>query len=108
PLLQDGNRPFSRRVGNWLVQIGGRPVLLVEQHGKRLTAMPSAAPEDLGRAVALLPGIIGPSQKRDFRHKLTVEAWNEQPVTASQGKEYLESAGFVRDYQSMTLYSVWK
>ena len=41
------------------------------------------------------------------RHRLTVEEWNGQPVTATVGRELLEAAGFVRDYQSMTLYAAF-
>jgi hypothetical protein len=37
-----------------------------------------------------------------------VEEWNGQPVISSDGRELLESAGFVRDYQALTLYAVWK
>jgi hypothetical protein len=39
---------------------------------------------------------------------LTVEEWNGRPVTASEGRELLEAAGFVRDYQGMTLYAAWR
>ena len=42
------------------------------------------------------------------RHKLTVAEWNGQPATSAEGKELLENVGFVRDYQEMTLYAVWR
>jgi hypothetical protein len=42
------------------------------------------------------------------KHKLTVEEWNGEPVTTTAGKDLLESAGFVRDYQGMTLYAAWR
>jgi ATP-dependent helicase Lhr and Lhr-like helicase len=106
-LLAGGTRPFHRRAGNWLVLRAGKPILLVEQQGKRLTALPSAATEDIARAVAMLPAILAASPSRDVRHKLVVETWNEEPVTATEGKGLLEQAGFVRDYQAMTLYAVW-
>jgi ATP-dependent Lhr-like helicase len=108
PLLSGGERPLLRRAGNWLVLRAGRPVLLIEQQGKRLTALPSAAREDVAAAVALLPSILRSSQARDVRHKLMVEIWNEQPVTTTEGKDLLERAGFVRDYQAMALYAVWR
>ena len=59
--------------------------------------------EDLRAAVACLPGIVGRSMPR-----LTVEEWNGQTVTTTDGRELLEAAGFVRDYQNMTFYAVWK
>ena len=43
---------------NTLVLQAGRPLLLIEQHGKRLTALPSARQEDFVKAVHLLPGIL--------------------------------------------------
>src|SRR5205085_4778045 len=58
-LLDGGTRPLSRRSGNWLVQRAGRPVLLIEQQGKRLTALPSASPDDLAAATACLPSLCG-------------------------------------------------
>jgi hypothetical protein len=81
-------------------------VLLVEQQGKRLEALASSSPDDVRAAVACLPGIL--DRGGGARHKLTVEAWNGQPVTATGGRELLEAAGFVRDYQGMTLYAAWR
>ncbi|HTU91194.1 MAG TPA: DEAD/DEAH box helicase [Gemmataceae bacterium] len=108
PLLDGGTRPLLRRPGNWLVLRAGRPVLLIEQHGKRLTALASASRDDVSTAVARLPGILDNRRGSAARHKLTVEEWNGQPVTSSEGRELLEAAGFVRDYQAMTLYAVWR
>src|SRR5439155_7416483 len=104
PLLDGGTRPLLRRGGNWLVLRAGRPVLIVEQHGKRLTALASARREDLAAAVASLPVMV----RREGQHKLTVAEWNGQPVAASAGRELLEAVGFVRDYQAMTLYAAWR
>jgi ATP-dependent Lhr-like helicase len=105
PLLDGGTRPLVRRAGNALVLRAGRPVLLIEQQGRRLTALASASRDDLAAAVACLPGLLsglGP------RGKVTVEEWNGEPVTTSAGREVLEAAGFVRDYQSLTLYGTWQ
>jgi ATP-dependent Lhr-like helicase len=108
PLLDGGTRPLLRRPGNWLVVRAGRPVLLVEQQGRKLTALPSASREDVQAAAACLPGICDRSRGLAARHKLTVEEWNGRPVTATEGRELLEAAGFVRDYQGMTLYAAWR
>lgn len=114
PLLDGGTRPLLRRPGNWLILRAGRPILLIEQHGKRLTALASASREDVSAAVALLPDLVVPTRSGGTRgsmaarHKLTVEEWNGQPVTSSEGRELLEAAGFVRDYRALTLYAVWK
>jgi ATP-dependent helicase Lhr and Lhr-like helicase len=106
PLLDGGTRPLARRAGNWLVLRAGRPVLLVEQQGRKLSTLASASRADVTEAVACLPGIL--ERGSGARHKLTVDEWNGQPVTATEGKELLESAGFVRDYQGMTLYAAWR
>ena len=47
----------------------GRPVLIVEHQGKRLTALASASRDDLTAAVACLPAIVG--GERLHRHKLS-------------------------------------
>jgi ATP-dependent Lhr-like helicase len=104
PLLDGGTRTLLRRPGNWLILRAGRPVLIVEQHGKRLTALASASEEDLTQAVACLPAIVA----RQGQHKLTVMEWNAQPVAGTPGREFLQGVGFVRDYQAMTLYAGWR
>jgi ATP-dependent Lhr-like helicase len=105
PLLDGGTQPLTRRPGNWLVLKAGRPVLLIEQQGKRLSTLPSASRSDLAEAVACLPSILG--RRAGSQHKLTVEQWDGRPVTTTPAREWLENAGFVRDYQGLTLYAAW-
>jgi hypothetical protein len=81
-------------------------VLLIEQQGRRLTALASASREDVAAAVATLPELL--RAERGLRHKLSVAEWNGRPVTATEGQALLEAAGFVRDYQGMTLYAAWR
>jgi ATP-dependent Lhr-like helicase len=107
-LLDGGTRPLLRRPGNWLTVRAGRPVLLAEQQGRKLTALPAASREDVAAAVACLPGMLDTGRVAASRHKLTVEEWNGRPVTSTEGRELLEAAGFVRDYQGMTLYAAWR
>jgi ATP-dependent Lhr-like helicase len=101
-LLDGGTRPLLRRSGNWLVARAGRPVLLAEQQGRRLTALPSASRDDVRAAAALLPGLV------NGKARLTVEEWNGRPVASTEGRELLEEAGFVRELQAMTLYAAWR
>ncbi len=107
PISAPEPRAFQRRAGNWLVAKAGRPVLVIEQHGKRLTTMPAAGDVELMQATDCLPDLLKRMPGRDVRHKLQVETWNDQPVTGTIGKDLLEHVGFVRDYQAMTLYAVW-
>jgi len=106
PLLDGGTRSLVRRAGNWLVMRAGRPVLLVEQQGKKLTALPTASREEIRQAVGCLPAMC--EGAGNPRWKLLVEEWNGQPATTTEGKELLEAAGFVRDYQGMALYAAWR
>jgi len=106
PLLDGGTRSVTRRGGNWVTLRAGRPVLLVEQQGKKLSALPTASREDISAAVACLPSLC--QGNGNVRARLTVEEWNGRPVTTTEGRELLECAGFVRDYQGMTLYAVWR
>ncbi len=107
PLLDGGTRHLLRRPGNWLVLKLGKPILLVEQQGRKLTALPTAAENDVIAAAKVLPRMFEHQRSLVAKHKLTVEEWNGQPVTATPGKGWLEAAGFVRDYQGMTLYASW-
>ncbi|MFL5242034.1 MAG: DEAD/DEAH box helicase [Gemmataceae bacterium] len=108
PLLDGGTRHFLRRMGNWLVVRAGKPLLLIEGQGRRLTALASASRADVAASVACLPEILKGEPKQSPKHKLTVEEWNGQPVTAIPEHELLQAVGFVRDYQAMTLYAEWK
>jgi ATP-dependent Lhr-like helicase len=108
PLLDGGTRPLLRRGGNWLVIKAGRPVLLAEQQGRRVTVLPSASREDQAEAIRSLTGILSLSAGTSSAARLSVEEWNGTPVTSSEGRELLEAAGFVRDYQQMTLYAAWR
>jgi ATP-dependent Lhr-like helicase len=108
PLLDGGTRALVRRAGNWLVVKAGRPVLLIEQQGKKLTALASASREDVAAGVACLPRMFDQQKGLLGKNKLTVQEWNGAPVTTTEGRELLERAGFVRDYQAMTLYAAWR
>jgi len=99
--------PIARRPGNWLVIRSGRPVLGVEAHGKRLLSMPQANQMELKSAVAQLRDLLRTGHGIHLRGKVMVEEWDGRPIMASEGKELLEAAGFVRDYQGMTLYAGW-
>jgi ATP-dependent Lhr-like helicase len=102
PLLDGGTARLSRILGNYLVLRGGRPVLVIEAYGKRLTALASAAEseihEALGRVVELA---------RFRRQVLKIESFNGEPAWSSAAASRLAALGFVRDYPGMTLYAAW-
>lgn len=105
PPLADQSRLFLRRPTNWVASQAGKPVLLVEQNGKKLLPSPGAGSDALAAAVAALPKALG--TRGDLRHRITVEEWAGRPVTSTEGKDLLEAAGFVRDYQAMTWFAAW-
>jgi ATP-dependent Lhr-like helicase len=104
----EGCRPVAqRRAGNWLVLRAGWPVLWIEGHGRRLSTSPHASPDDLKAAVACLGDLMKTGHGVNLRGKVVVDEWNGQPVSSTEGRRLLEAAGFVHDYQAMTLYAGW-
>ena len=93
---------MSRNASNYLVLIAGRPVLIIEGAGKRLTGLASASESDLEAAVALLPTLAGPG-----RRVLKVETYNDAAALASPAVPWLTSAGFVRMPPGMAFYAGW-
>jgi ATP-dependent Lhr-like helicase len=102
PLLAGGTARLIRGLGTSLVMSGGRPVLIIEGHGKRLTGLASASEQELRRAVALLPELTGPS-----RRSLRVETYNTAPLAGAPVSDWLGKAGFVRDLTGMSYYRGW-
>ncbi len=99
-LLEGGVARLPRNGGNYLVLHGGRPVLIIEAQGKRLTGLPWADRSDLDRALSFVPQLSGPA-----RRILKVETYNGDPVADSAVKARLGELGFVRDYPGMTFYA---
>ena len=102
PLLEGGTARLSRNPSSFLVLAEGRPILIVEGVGKRLTGLASASEDELKKAVALLPSLAGPN-----RRVLKVETYNTAATLASPAAPWLAEAGFVRDPPGMALYAGW-
>ena len=78
PLLEGGTARLSRIPGNSLVLRGGRPVLVIEAHGKRLTGLASGSKPELDavlKRVAELAGSPPGPQGRDLQRR----ARHQQP-----------------------------
>jgi ATP-dependent helicase Lhr and Lhr-like helicase len=102
PLLEGGTARLTRNSSNFLVLIAGRPVLIVEAAGKRLTGLASASEIELKRAISLLTTLAGP-----HRRVLKVENYNTATTLASPAEPWLAEAGFVRDPPGMAFYAGW-
>jgi ATP-dependent Lhr-like helicase len=101
-LLGGGTARLPRIPGNSLVLRQGRPVLIIESHARRLTALPAAARTDIDSALNFLPNLTGPA-----RRVLKVETYNGAAVIDSVVAPRLAELGFVRDYPGMTYYAGW-
>jgi ATP-dependent Lhr-like helicase len=83
---------FSRIPSNYVVLLHGRPVLLLETGGERLTSLPDLPPQTLKRALRLALDHIAPALGR-----LTASQWNGGPVVDSAVAPLLEEIGFRRE-----------
>ncbi|HLO04273.1 MAG TPA: DEAD/DEAH box helicase, partial [Symbiobacteriaceae bacterium] len=94
--LPEGVR-LARLATNWLVMVGGRPVLAIEGGGKRLTALTDEGegPQALGALRGLLHGA---------KRRLDVERWGEEPILHHPVAESLQRLGFERTPRSLVLY----
>lgn len=101
-LLEGGTARLPRSPANFLVVSGGRPVLIIEAFGKRLTGLASASEPELTAGLAWLPSLTGPS-----RRVMKVETYNGVPAATSPVATLLGELGFVRDYPGMAFYAGW-
>ncbi len=102
PLLEGGTARLTRNSSNFLILVAGRPVLIVEGQGRRLTGLASASEADLKQAVTLLPTMAGAG-----RRVLKVETYNSAATLASPAAPWLAEVGFVRDPPGMAYYAGW-
>jgi ATP-dependent Lhr-like helicase len=102
PLLEGGTARLPRTASNYLVLAGGRPVLIIEGFGKRLTGLASASEAELRAAMVLLPSLASPA-----RRVLKVETYNGAATLASPAAPWLAALGFVRDPPGMAFYAGW-
>jgi ATP-dependent Lhr-like helicase len=84
---------------NWLVLVGGRPVLAVEGGGKRLSPFPGGSDADLHAALGTLRGLLVGNKRR-----LEVERWGEAPILNHPIADSLKALGFERTPRSLVLY----
>ena len=101
-LLEGGVARLPRLPSHFLVLRAGRPILIIESFGKRLTGLASASQADIDSALNLLPGFTGSD-----RRILKVELYNGTPAAEGPAAGRLAELGFVRDYPGMAYYAGW-
>src|SRR5207245_731235 len=87
-LLEGGTARLPRSPANFLVLFGGRPVLIIEAYGKRLTGLASASEAELRAAAPLITRLA-----RAPRRVLRVETYNGTPALAGPAASWLAEAG---------------
>jgi len=98
----DGGRQTVRHlVGNHIVLRAGRPMLLSENRGRRLTPLAEMSDVDRREALGTLAALI---QGREQPARLRIEEWSGQPVVESPAAADLADLGFVREDRAMILY----
>jgi ATP-dependent Lhr-like helicase len=90
---------FLRIPANYVVLLRGRPVLLLETGGERVTALPNLAAGTLARALELVVQHVAAGQRR-----LTLSCWNGEPILDGPAAPLLEGLGFRRE----ALVYVWE
>ncbi len=101
-LLEGGVARLPRGIGNYLILRDGRPILVIEAQGRRLTGLAWANRSDLDLALGFLPSLA-----RKGRRILKVESYNGGPLADGAVGARLGELGFVRDYPGMTFYAGW-
>ena len=89
--------------GHFLVLRDGRPVLIIESYGKRLTGLASASPADIDSALNLLSSLTGPVNGESSRWKRIMGS----PPRRVRSPAGWPRLGFVRDYPGMAYYATW-
>jgi ATP-dependent Lhr-like helicase len=96
-----GNDParFLRIPANYVVLLRGRPVLLLETGGERVTTLSGLSADTVTRALKLAVEHAGASLRR-----LAVSQWNGEPILDSAVAPLLEVVGFRRE----ALVYIWE
>ena len=88
---------FARMPSTSVVLLRGRPLLVAEDSGSRLTTAAGAGDEPLLAALAVLAAHLEVARRR-----IDVHTWDGVPVLASPGRPLLESLGFYADPPRMS------
>ena len=79
---------FARVPSTHIALLRGNPLVIFEEGGAKINALPDAAPEDVARAVSAYQG-------RPFApRRLVVSRWNDAPVLGGPGEPVLRALGF--------------
>lgn len=98
----------QRSPETYIVLLDGRPVLVAEGLGQRISVARDIGEEELARALKCLPRLVAGEARtaasRRRRMRLEVREFNGEPVLGSRAEAHLAALGFVRGPKSMTLW----
>jgi ATP-dependent Lhr-like helicase len=87
-LAVPGAPRFARVPSTHVAQARGRPVVVFEDNGSRITAAPEASADQIGRSLQAYVARPGAARR------IVVAQWNGLPVLHSDGEPLLRAAGF--------------
>ena len=123
PAIAPGGCPVNRVSGNYVVFAGGRPVLAVENFGKRLAPVTWGAEGGAeGPEAAIAPGpdralltsaikhmattfLRGAERGRNRRLKVVVESWEGMPAAASEAATILRELGGIEQGGAIVIWA---
>lgn len=102
----EGAVRFARVPSSYLIMEGGRPLVLVEGYGRRLTPLASLSEEELRGALRPLEGLLDVPTASGARRRVVVEEWEGRPIAQSAVAPLLAELGFLREPGRMVLTSL--
>lgn len=99
PLVDGGKGRLLRTFTNFVALSSGRPILIVEGLGRRLTIPGSASEAEIRPALRLLTALAGPT-----RRTIKVETIDGLPALDAPAAPWLLEVGFVRDFPGLAYY----
>ncbi|MHB9146681.1 MAG: DEAD/DEAH box helicase [Symbiobacteriia bacterium] len=95
-------RRLARVPGQFLISQGGRPLVMGEAGGRRLTPLQPLTPAELKQALSALPQALAAPPSLGRRRRLDVEWWGDQPILGSDADPVLSELGFDRGPRRFT------
>ncbi|HEY3316185.1 MAG TPA: DEAD/DEAH box helicase [Bacillota bacterium] len=108
PAIAPPANPVPRAAGNYVLFAGGRAVLAVEGHGRRLTPLrPGIDPALWTDALQHLAQALirGRGPVRGRRLKLLIETWDGRPAAKSEIGPFLRTLGGIEQGQAIVLWA---
>lgn len=102
PLLDGGTARLPRTAANHLILLKGRPVVLLEQHGRRVTTLAGAGEDEIRAALPLIASLARPG-----RRSIQVDRIDGTPAHQSPLAPALADLGFVRNPPGLAYYAGW-